>query len=329
VSVSGPVRVAVLGVGKMGELHLQKLKELESVSVCGIYDTDAERLRALGEKYGVPIYSDPGELFFEADAASIATPTRTHYALCRQALEAGVHVLVEKPIADTVPEAEELVRIAARGNRILQVGLIERFRYRALAGDHHAGKHVRYIEAQRLTPSLGRDTKADVVTDLMIHDLDLVLSLMEQDPVHVSAIGVRVLTDLLDMANVRLEFANGAVVNLSVSRVSNDPVRKFRIFFDDAYASLDFRDNGIKTYTRETAGERSLRLSRRDQVPIDALKDQIADFVDCVRTGRAPIVTGTDGARALRYAKIIVDKIHERASYRGPCAGAEASAREH
>lgn len=316
------IRVGVLGVGKMGELHLKKLSQLPGVDLVGIYDTDEARRNEMGARHGVTAFSEPAPLLFESDAAIIATPTSTHYAVARLALEAGVSILIEKPITDSVEEAEILVKMAAERDLVLQVGLIERFRYRALAGDAAKGA-VRFIEAQRLSPSLARDAKADVVTDLMIHDLDLVLALMGEDPVHVSAIGVSVLTDQVDMASVRLEFLTGAAVNLSVSRVSLDPVRKFRVFFDSAYASLDFRENTVKVYTR--AADKSIQLVHQDSISLDPLGEQTADFVECVRLKRRPVVSGEDGIRALRYAKIIIQKILERPGSRPARMEAELS----
>ncbi len=320
-SAALPIRVAVFGVGKMGELHLQKLKSLPGVEVSGVFDTSEARRTQIAAKYGVPVFSESAPLLFESDAAVIATPTSTHYTLARAALESGLHVLVEKPIADSVNEAEELVRLAEKSNLILQVGLIERFRYMALAGPGTRGR-ARFIETQRLTPHLARDPSADVVTDLMIHDLDLVLSLMGEDPEHVSAIGIHVLTDQLDMANVRLEFRSGTAVNMNVSRVSMEPVRKFRVFFDEAYASMDFCENSVKVYSR--AEDKSIRLLRQDRLVLDPLRDQMKDFLDCIRHSRKPVVSGRDGVRALRFAKIIVQKIHERPGHH-PTPAAELS----
>lgn len=304
-----PIKIGVIGVGKMGEYHLRKYSSLDGVEVIGIYDSNPSRAEELSAQYGILSFASPADLFFEVDAVTIATPTPTHYAVARLALESGVHVLIEKPIAESVTEAEELVRLAESKGLVLQVGLIERFRFRALAGEVSRGA-VRFIETQRLSPNLARDAKADVVTDLMIHDLDLVLALMGEDPCHVSAIGVRVLTDELDLANVRLEFLSGAAVNLNVSRVSHEPVRKFRVFYDDAYASLDFLHNSVKVYSRTP--DPAIQLVRKERPEVDPLRDQITDFVDCVRTGRKPVVTGQDGIRALRFARIILQKIFER-----------------
>ncbi len=325
-SFSPRIRVGVIGVGKMGELHLQKLCRMPGVEPSGIFDSSEARRKDIEGCYGVPSFSTPAELLFESDAVTIATPTSTHYSVGRLALEAGVHLLIEKPITDSVDEAEELARLAESKGLVLQVGLIERFRYRALAGDILRGQ-ARFIETQRLTPHLARDASADVITDLMIHDLDLVLALMGEDPVHVSAIGVRVLTDQVDMANVRLEFLSGAAVNLNVSRVSLDPVRKLRVFFDDLYASLDFIDNSVKVYSR--TADRSIQLVRRDRVVLDPLAEQIADFVECIKVGRKPVVTAQDGIRALRFAKTIVQKIHERPSRRSAAYAPEQTLREH
>lgn len=306
------LKVAVVGVGRMGELHLRKYTTLPNVEVVGVHDIDSARLEEVAALHKVKVYADLGALLFDADAAIIATPTPTHYPIGRLALEAGCHILVEKPLADTVETAEELVRLAEERKLVLQVGLIERYRYSVLSEGMDLS-HLRFIEADRLSPSLSREASIDVVTDLMIHDLDLVLSFFQDDPSHVSAIGVPVLTDQYDMANVRFEFPAGAVVNLNVSRVSAKPLRKLRIFSRDAYASMDFIHNKVKLFSKNAAGQIDKR--EREHEGLDALMAQSSHFVCCVQNGDVPLVSGHDGVRALRFAKIIRERIEERSKW--------------
>ena len=198
-------------------------------------------------------------LFFETDAVTIASPTASHYSLARLALEMGNHVLVEKPITHTVSEADELVRIAKERRLVLQVGFIERFRYQSLARGY-ALSPVRFIETHRLSASLNREPAVDVVADLMIDDLDLVLSLVGEEPSHVSAIGFPVVTDHCDLADVRLEFPGGAIANLNASRVSARAFRKLRVFSAEAYASIDFIANTTEvSYKMENKSSASQR----------------------------------------------------------------------
>jgi predicted dehydrogenase len=314
------VKIGIVGVGKMGGLHLNKFSSLSDVQVCGIYDPNEQHARAAHEKYGVPVFQNLADLLFESDAISIASPTNTHYRIARQAFESGVHVLVEKPATETVEEAQELVRLADQKKLVFQVGFLERLRFANLCEGIDL-QHVRYIEGYRLAPSPGRESAIDVVSDLMIHDLDLVLSLNPEEPSMVSAIGVPVLTSLVDLANVRLEFPSGAVANLSASRVSMKPERKFRLFTLNTYASVDLMANraSIQRCNKGTDPKGSGIEHRVVEFPsIDALKDQCLQFADCVRNRKQPLVTGRDGLKALRYAKIIKDKIFERAAWRVP-----------
>lgn len=303
------IKVGVVGVGKMGQLHLQKLLASPGAKVIGIHDTDLVRLSEVGAKYGVRAFASLPELLFEIDAVFIAASTSAHSHLGRQALEAGVHVFVEKPIASSVAEAEHLVRLAADKGLVLQVGLIERFRSLALARGVRLFP-VRFIESHRLSPNLGREGNIDVVMDLMIHDLDLTLSLVREDPVSISAVGVEVLTSHVDLANVRLEFPGGAVANLTASRVSSKSMRKFRVFSTEAYASLDLVDNKVEVYTNRAGKIERVSVERPQ---LDPLADQCVSFLQCVTTGAAPEVSGLDGLRALRCAHQIRERIRERA----------------
>lgn len=307
------IKVGVIGVGRMGEHHLRKYLQLAdyNVTVAGIYDANTDHAQAKACEHGVRAFSQLAELLFEVDAVTIASPTDTHFAVTKQAIEAGVHVLIEKPVSDSPEAAAKLAALAKSKGVVAQVGLVERFRFLELAGQLPL-KPVRFIETQRLSTTLPREKNIDVIGDLMIHDLDLVLSLVGEEPSHVSAIGVNVLTDYVDMANVRLEFPSGAVANLNASRVSKEGVRKLRIYSLSAYASMDFMNNTVKVHHRDAAN--MIRSQESCVEKLDALLDQCEHFIHCVRNGAEPIVTLDDGYRALKYSQIIKDKVRERAT---------------
>ena len=317
------LKVGVVGTGKMGSLHLQKYLQMDDVQVVGVHDLSEERLEHCEQKLGLKAFRTLSELLFEADAITIASPTSTHFQVAKQALEAGVHVLVEKPVTDNPDSAAILVKLAEKRNLVLQVGLIERFRFRVLSNRIDLNR-VRFVESHRLSPTLARESDIDVVSDLMIHDLDLVLSVIQEDPIHVSAVGVPVLTPHYDMANVRLEFPSGAVANLSVSRVSSVQLRKFRVFSTDSYVSMDFVNNNVKLYQRSSTGK--IHQHEEAAVQVDPLMIQAEAFIHSIRTGEPPIVTGRDGLRALKCAKEIQKSISQR-SHQGsevPTSGLES-----
>ncbi len=304
------IRIGFVGVGKMGKYHLEKFRQLPDVEAVGFFEANPDRAMEIERQFALPAFQSLAELFFEVDAAVVASPTDTHASIAHQALMSGVHLLIEKPITSRLDDAEALVRLAREKNLLVQVGMVERFRLAALA-ENTVLKPTRFLETHRLTPHLARESTIDVVADLMIHDLDLALSLVDEDPISVSAIGMRVVTNQYDLANVRLEFASGAVMNLNASRVSASIVRKMRVFTDTAYASFDFQSNSGTVLQKRSAQEIDKKTT---QAPagFDALSAQARDFVDCVRAGRRPLVSGEDGLRALKYAQIVTAKIQQR-----------------
>lgn len=306
-------KIGVIGVGKMGFLHLTKYLALPEAEVIGVFDSSPATALEVQRKTGVRVYSSVDDLLFDADAVSIATPTESHYRVARHAFDSGVHVLLEKPIADTVEQAEELVRISREKGLVFQIGFVERFRFRALTKTLPSSK-VLFIESDRLALAVGREAQIDVVSDLMIHDLDLALSLIPEEPNLVSAIGLPVITPLVDAANARLEFPGGAVVNLNASRVSDKKMRKFRVFTSNHYASIDFLSNTVDIARHD--GVARLEHQSLEYNDFDALKDQSLQFIECARAGLRPIVSGEDGLRALRVAKLIRQRIQERLANR-------------
>ncbi|WP_246237498.1 Gfo/Idh/MocA family protein [Caldichromatium japonicum] len=305
------LRVAVIGVGYLGRFHALIYSRLPEVELVGIVDTDAGRAAAVAAEVGCPVYGDPGVLIDRVDAVSVVVPTTAHLSVARPFLEQGVAVLLEKPIAATRTEGEMIVALARKHGAILQIGHVERFN----AGVMALAQRIttpRYIEAQRMGSFSERATDVDVVSDLMIHDLDIILSLVGT-PIHrISAIGAAVLTEHIDIANARIEFANGAVANLVASRVSDQTTRRFRVFQPCGYLSLDFIKQTLDVAELHpvTGGSRPEILRQRLQIePVKPLDLELADFVRVVRTGGQPVVDGEAGLRALEVALEVRDLI--------------------
>lgn len=295
------LRAAVVGVGYLGQYHAEKLAAAPGVELVAVVDRDAARAKMIAAKHGCRALTDARELAGAADLVSIAVPTEQHHAAALPFLEAGVHVLVEKPIATTLAQADALIAAAKKSRALLAVGHLQRFNpaFRALAA---ALDKPLFIDCERLSGFKQRGIDVDVVLDLMIHDLDLVLSLKPGSEVaQVSACGFQVLTDSIDIANVRIEFADGCVANLSASRVSQQPVRKLRVFQSDRYASADLQAGKLRIVRRDAKGggiaEDESAFEDRDE-----LRAEIANVAEAARGGRAPLVGGEDGRRALALA---------------------------
>ena len=294
------LRAAVVGVGYLGQFHAEKLAAAPGVELAAVVDADPARAKNIAAKHGCRALTDPGALAGEVDLVSIAVPTEHHHAAALPFLEAGVHVLVEKPIATTLAEADALIAAARKSRALLAVGHLQRFNpaFRALAA---AFAKPLFIDCERLSGFKQRGIDVDVVLDLMIHDLDLALSLVGSEVAQVSACGFQVLTDSIDIANVRLEFADGCVANLSASRVSQQPVRKLRVFQHDRYASADLQAGKLRIARRD-AKQGGIVEDASAYDDRDELRAEIANFVDAVRGGRPPLVAGEDGRRALALA---------------------------
>jgi len=294
------LRAAVVGVGYLGQFHAEKLAAAPGVELAAVVDADPARAKNIAAKHGCRALTDPGALAGEVDLVSIAVPTEHHHAAALPFLEAGVHVLVEKPIATTLAEADALIAAARKSRALLAVGHLQRFNpaFRALAA---AFAKPLFIDCERLSGFKQRGIDVDVVLDLMIHDLDLALSLVGSEVAQVSACGFQVLTDSIDIANVRIEFADGCVANLSASRVSQQPVRKLRVFQHDRYASADLQAGKLRIARRD-AKQGGIVEDASAYDDRDELRAEIANFVDAVRGGRPPLVAGEDGRRALALA---------------------------
>ena len=302
------IRAAVIGVGYLGAFHAEKYATLPGVELVGVVDADADRAAAIGAKVGAPAIGRIEDLFGRIDCASIAVSTPAHFAVASALLGHGIDVLVEKPITETLEEGRTLVDLAAQHGRILQVGHLERFNpaIRSLAG---ILTRPRFIECHRLAPFVERGTDVDVILDLMIHDLDVILSIVDAPIERIEAVGVPVISETVDIANARLRFADGAIANVTASRVALKRERKIRFFQSDAYVSVDYGDRRVRICRRLTpAGGAlpSIDVEEQSFGEADPLFDEIEAFVGAVRTRERPLVDGATALRALEAAERIV-----------------------
>jgi len=306
------IRTAVVGAGYLGRFHAQKYAGLPNSRLVGVADPSANARTAVAAELGVAAYADYRELLGQVDAVSIVTPTPLHYEVAKDFLGAGASVLVEKPMTATVAEGQSLIELAHRAGRILQVGHLERFNA-AVQAVQPILTVPRFIESARLAPFKYRGTDVDVVLDLMIHDIDLILSIVRSPVVAIDAIGTRVFSNEVDIANARLRFANGCVANATASRVSRKTERKLRLVQDDAYLSLDLNQKIITVIRKGTGvsadGVPQVAIEENSYEQGDALKDEIAAFLNSVATGGAPAVSGEDGLLALRTAVSIAEQV--------------------
>ena len=306
------MRTAVVGVGYLGRFHAQKYRQATNSELVGIADPSPEARQALAAELGVAAHADYRELLGRVDAVSIVTPTPQHYAIARDFLEAGAHVLVEKPMTTTVAEGERLIEVARRARRVLQVGHLERFNA-AVQALQPILTVPRFLESARLAPFKHRGTDVNVVLDLMIHDIDLILSIVGSPVTAIDAIGTRVFSQEVDVANARLRFANGCVANASASRVSMKAERRLRLFQDDAYVSVDLQQK-VLTVIRKSGemaadGVPPVDIKETTYEQGDALKAEIEAFLEAASGGRAPAVSGEDGLKALNVALTITEQV--------------------
>ena len=295
----------MVGAGYLGRFHAQKYASEAGCRLVAVADPRPEAREALALEFGTTAVADHRELLGKVDAVSVVTTTPAHFAIARDFLEAGAHVLVEKPITETVEQARELITIATRCGRILQVGHLERFNPAIVAAESEL-VGARFIDCQRLAPFKERGTDVNVVLDLMIHDIDIVQSIVGRPIESIDAVGTPVFSGAVDIANARLRFEGGCVANVTASRVSLKMERKLRVFRDDAYLSIDLQQR-ILTVIRKQAtppapGGLPVAIDERSFEEGDALRAEIRSFLDCITTGGAPVVGGEDGLRALETA---------------------------
>jgi predicted dehydrogenase len=311
------IRAAVVGVGYLGRFHAQKYAQLPDCELVAVVDARPESREAVAKELATQPVADYRELIGKVDAVSVVTPTPAHVGIAREFLSAGVHVLVEKPITETTEEARALIELARAGKRVLQVGHLERFNSTILAAEPHI-RNPRFIECHRLAPYKERGTDVNVVLDLMIHDIDIVQTIVGSPIASIDAIGTKVFSEEIDIANARIHFENGCVANATASRVSFKTERKMRVFVDDAYLSLDLHQKVLTLIRKRVAapGELPATLEEQSLDPGDALKAEIESFLDCIRTGRPPVVGGEAGLQALETAMRITEKVQAGARAR-------------
>jgi predicted dehydrogenase len=304
------IKVGVVGVGHLGKEHARLYSQLPGCELVGICDVDTRAAEAISRKYRVPIVTSSAELAKRVDAVSIVVPTTWHCDVAKIFLNESKDVFIEKPITETTSQAEELVHLAQSKGCILQVGHIERFNPVLSYLDKNL-QHPKFIEAHRLSPYPGRGTDVSVVLDLMIHDLDVILHLVNSPIVSFDAVGVPVLSKSEDIANARLKFANGCVANVTTSRISPEKLRKIRIFSADSYISLDYQNQEGEVYWKADGS------IKRDKVPVmkdEPLKLELNSFIESVRHRSEPKVSGEQGKRALDIAVAIVEQIRQNNS---------------
>ncbi len=299
------LRVGVVGVGHIGSNHARFYAQIPDAQFSAIYDVDLAKAKTIGKKYRARVAQSLDEFLEAVDAASIATPTSTHYEIARALLARGKHLLIEKPITDNTEQATELCELASRRGLILQVGHVERFNP-VLSALEQRLTHARFIEAHRLSSYPERSTDIGVVLDLMIHDLEVILHLVRSPVQNIDAVGVPVLSRGEDIANARLRFENGCVANVTSSRISPERMRKIRVFQEDAYLSLDYEKQSGEIYRRADGH------ITRDKVEIareEPLKSQLVSFLECAKTRRQPRVSGFQATAALELAVEITKRI--------------------
>ncbi len=322
------LKIGVIGTGHLGKLHTKMFSEISNCELAGIYDANIEQAKSVGNEFGVPVFENIEELLNSVNAVSVAATTRAHYELVKQSLQKNRHVFVEKPITATILEAEEIVKLSNDKNLYLQVGHIERFNPALISLEKYIIQPM-FIQTDRLAQFNPRGTDVAVVLDLMIHDIDIILSLVNSEVKNIDASGVAVVSDTIDIANARIQFENGAVANVTASRISQKKMRKMRIFQRDNYLSLDFI-TGVSEVFRLTpveekvdtssisfgeigVGEKKKRIiyEQPEIREINALKYELELFVNSILAKIKPVVSGEDGLRALKVAEIILQKIDE------------------
>ncbi|MGD8781575.1 MAG: Gfo/Idh/MocA family oxidoreductase [Ignavibacteria bacterium] len=322
------IKIGVIGTGHLGKIHTKLLKEVDNCELTGIYDADLEKANTVGSEFDVEVFDKVDDLLCNINAVSIVASTSAHYQLVKSAFEKGVHVFVEKPITSTIYEAEEIVAMSKEKDLVLQVGHIERFNP-ALVSLEKYKLEPKFIQTDRLALFNPRGTDVAVVLDLMIHDIDIILSLVKSEVKNINASGVAVVSDHVDIANTRIEFENGTVANVTASRISQKKMRKMRIFQRDAYLSLDFISgtsevlrllephdenvNKFMNFGEIGVGEKKkvLVYENPERPELNALKHELQLFVNTVINGERPVVSGEDGLKALKVADEIIKKIEE------------------
>ena len=299
------VRVGVIGVGYLGQHHARIYSEIEEAELIAVVDIDQKKADTFAAKYGCEAYYDFRDVLNKVDVLSVVTPTTTHHDIALDCLKAGKDILIEKPITANIKEADELIRESEKMGCIIQVGHLERYNPAVLAASEMF-KEPMFIESERFSPFLGRGTDVDVTLDLMIHDIDIILSLITLPVKEIRAVGAEVLTGKIDVAKAWLEFENGCIALATVSRLSPDKLRRLKVFQKDSYISIDYQNSEIKRYFRDEKGI-SFEVTRPEKK--EPLKEELRDFLHCVKERRRPKVSAVEGRNALKVVLQITDII--------------------
>ena len=304
------IRIGVVGIGHLGNYHLQKYRELSNCRIVGVVDVKKERADKAAEMYDCLPMCDHRKLISSVDAVSIAVPTISHYRIAKDFLDAGIDVLLEKPITTTIEEADELIAIAEAKGLIFQIGLLERFNPAIVALRTVMGKPL-FIETHRLHPFFERGTDVDVILDLMIHDLDIILHFVKSPIKNVEAVGVSILSDKVDIANARITFSSGCVANVTASRVTGKTMQKIRFFGFEGYHAVDYGKRELVSLGKKNGAEGRVEISGNPvEVKIlDPLEEEIRSFIESVISRNPPPVTGREGRDALELALLIAEKV--------------------
>jgi predicted dehydrogenase len=301
-----PIKIGVIGVGYLGQHHARIYNELDSAELVGVVDTDKQRAEGIAALYGTKAYSDYRDILGDVQAVSIVTTTSEHFDIAMDCLKAGIDVLVEKPITTTVEEAGELIEEAEKRGRVLQVGHLERYNP-AVVGIEGLLDGLEFVESERVSPFLGRATDVDVTLDLMIHDIDIIMSLVGGSPIRdIKVVGAKVITEKIDVAKAWLEFESGVSAIITASRIASETKRFLNIYQRDSFIVLDYRQKKITRHIKTAGGISAEPIAVEDKEP---LKEELADFIDCVITRRRPKVSGVEGREALKVAMRISELI--------------------
>lgn len=304
------VRIGVVGIGHLGQFHLQKYAKLENCEIVGASDVLEERAANAAALYGCQAMTDCRKMIGSVDAVSIAVPTQCHHAVAKAFLKAGVHVLLEKPIAETLAQADELIALADKSRLVFQIGFVERFNPAVVALREVIGRPL-FIESHRLHPFFERGTDVDVILDLMVHDLDIILHFVNSPLQDVDAVGTAVLSDKVDIANARLRFQNGCAANITASRISIKTMQKVRFFGLEGYHAVDFAKRDLLSLQRLKGPQGQIEIVQNhvEIIQKDPLEEEIRSFIDAVVQGTPSVVPGREGRRALDVALRILDEI--------------------
>ncbi len=316
------LKIGVIGVGHLGKFHLNNWKEIPETELVGFYDPNDDTAKEVSEKYQLPRFLDADALIDACDVIDVVAPTNFHFEWCEKAIKKGKHVFVEKPLAHTMDEARQLVKLAKESGIKFQVGHVERFNPAFLA-IRDMPLNPMFIEVHRLAQFNPRGTEVSVILDLMIHDIDIILSIVKSDVKNISASGVGVLTETPDIANVRIEFDNGCVANLTSSRISMKKMRKIRLFQKDSYIGIDFlnkkteiiklkepQDSNVFAFDIETpSGKKTIAMANPVVPEVNAIKKELEEFKDAILNNTKTVVTEMDGLMAMDVAHQILDKI--------------------